>query len=95
MKTQAPNLVGKILVPLLLSAIAVFWSLQAYGAEWSEAQKEIWNLEKKYWEYLKNADVESYQNLLHDNVVSMRVRKYDTDNKTQEIETIRRWVTNR
>ena len=46
MKMQAPNLVGKILVSLLLSGIAAFWSLQAFGAEWSEAQKEIWNLEK-------------------------------------------------
>ncbi len=46
MKTHATKLVGKILVSLLLSGIAVFWSLQAYGAEWSEAQKEIWNLEK-------------------------------------------------
>jgi ketosteroid isomerase-like protein len=94
MKTQAMKLVGKILVSLLLSGIAVFWSLQAYGAEWSEAQKEIWNLEKKCWESIKNADVETYKNLLHDNVVSMRFRKYDPDNKPQEIESIRRWVSN-
>ena len=72
MKTHVTNLVGKIFVSLLLSGIAAFWSLQVFGAEWSEAQKEIWNLEKKYWECIKNADVETYKNLLHDNVIVMR-----------------------
>ena len=48
MKTRAKILVTKIIVSLLFIGIAVFWSLQAFGAEWSEAQKEIWNLEKKY-----------------------------------------------
>jgi hypothetical protein len=92
MKTHATNLVGKILVSLLLCGIAAFWSLQVFGAEWSEAQKEIWNLEKKYWECIKNADVETYKNLLHDNVIVMRTRDYTPNNKSEEIESIRRWV---
>jgi len=92
MKTRAKILVTKIIVSLLFIGIAVFWSLQAFGAEWSEAQKEIWNLEKKYWECIKNADVETYKNLLHENVVSMRSRNYSPDNKPEEIELIRRWV---
>lgn len=95
MKIQATKLFGKILVSLLFSGIAVYWSLQAYGAEWSEAQKEIWNLEKKYWECIKNADGETIKNLLHDNVISMRFRKSDPDNKPQELEYIRLWVNYR
>ena len=95
MKTRAKILVTKIIVSLLFIGIAVFWSLQAFGAEWSEAQKEIWNLEKKYWECIKNADVETYKNLLHENVVSMRSRNYSPDNKPEEIEKIRRWVSRR
>ena len=85
MKTRAKILVTKIIVSLLLIGIAVFWSLQAFGAELSEAQKEIWNLEKKYWECIKNADVETYKNLLHDNVVSMRSRTSEPDNKAVEM----------
>ena len=92
MKTRAKILVTKIIVSLLFIGIAVFWSLQAFGAEWSEAQKEIWNLEKKYWECIKNADVETYKNLLHENVVSMRSRNYSPKNRSEEIELIRRWV---
>ena len=85
MKTQATNLVGKILVSLLLSGIAAFWSLQAFGAEFSEAQKEIWNLEIKYWESIKNADVGTHKNLLHDDLVSMRSRTSEPDNKAVEM----------
>jgi hypothetical protein len=95
MKTRAKILVTKIIVSLLFIGIAVFWSLQAFGAEWSEAQKEIWNLEKKYWEGIKNADVETYKNLLHENVVSMRSRNYSPNNRSEEIELIRRWVAHR
>ena len=93
MKTQAKKLFRKILVSLLYSGIAIFWSLHAYGAELSESQNEIWNLEQKYWECIKNANVETIKNMLHDNVISMRYRKSDPDNKPQEIDLIRRWVS--
>jgi ketosteroid isomerase-like protein len=84
-KTRAKILVTKIIVSLLFIGIAVFWSLQAFGAEFSEAQKEIWNLEIKYWESIKNADVETHKNLLHDNLVSMRSRTSEPDNKAVEM----------
>jgi len=92
MKTQTTNLVGKILVSLLFFGIAVFWSLQAFGAEFSEAQKEIWNLEKKYWESIKNGDRETYKNLLHDDLVSMPSRMSEPVNKAREIHSFYRVV---
>jgi ketosteroid isomerase-like protein len=85
--------VTKIIVSLLFIGIAVFWSLQAFGAEFSEAQKEIWNLEIKYWESIKNADVETIKNLLHDNIVSMHSRRSDPDNKHQQILQFRYWLS--
>jgi len=92
-KTRAKILVTKIIVSLLLIGIAVFWSLQAFGAEFSEAQKEIWNLEIKYWESIKNADVATIKNLLHDNIVSMHSRRSDPDNKLQQIKYFRYWLS--
>jgi ketosteroid isomerase-like protein len=92
-KTRAKILVTKIIVSLLFIGIAVFWSLQAFGAEFSEAQKEIWNLEIKYWESIKNADVETIKNLLHDNIVSMHSRRSDPDNKHQQILQFRYWLS--
>ena len=86
---------AKVSISIILGTIIVFSGFHALGAEWSEAQKEIWDLEKKYWECIKNADVETYKILLHENVVSMRTRNYSPDNKPEEIEKIRRWVSRR
>ncbi len=92
MKTKKRIYRSTVFTSLFICGLIVFWGFQAFGAEWSEAQKEIWNLEKKYWECIKNADVETYKNLLHDNVISMRSRDYSPNNKPEEIELIRRWV---
>ena len=82
-----------IIISTLVVFLIVASSFQALGAEWSEAQKEIWNLEKMYWEYLKNEDIQSYKKLLHDKVVSMRARKYDTINKHEEIDYVKIWIS--
>ena len=93
MKTRAKILVTNIIVSLLVTGIAIFWSLQAFGAEFSEAQKEIWNLEIKYWESIKNVDVQTHKNLLHDNIVSRRFSKSEPVYKPEEIEYIRIWFS--
>ena len=92
-KTRAKILVTNIIVSLLVTGIAIFWSLQAFGAEFSEAQKEIWNLEIEYWESIKNADVKTHKNLLHDNLVSWRSNNSEPENKPREIKTIRFWAS--
>ncbi len=93
MKTQKRIYRSTVFTSLFICGLIVFWGFQAFGAEWSEAQKEIWNLEKKYWECIKNADVETHNNLLHDNIVSMRFRMSEPENKPEEIEYIRSWVS--
>ena len=80
---------AKVSISIILGTIIVFSSFHALGAEWSEAQKEIWNLEKMYWECIKNVDVETYNNLLHNKVVLMRARNYSPNNKPEEIQKIR------
>ncbi len=85
MKPQKRIYRSTVSISLFIFGIIVFWGFQAFGAEWSEAQKEIWNLEKKYWESIKNADVETHKNLLHDNLVSMRSSSSEPDNKAVEM----------
>jgi len=82
-----------IIISIFVCVFILGSGFHALGAEWSEAQKEIWNLEKMYWEYLKNEDIQAYNKLLHDNVVSMRARKYDTINKPEELDYVKIWVT--
>ena len=84
-----------IIISTLVVFLIVASSFQALGAEWSEAQKEIWNLEKMYWECIKNVDVETYKNLLHNKVVLMGARNYSPNNKSEEIQKIRNSAANR
>ena len=85
MKPQKRIYRSTVSISLFICGIIVFWGFQAFGAEFSEAQKEIWNLEIKYWESIKNADRETHKNLLHDNLVSMPSRKSEPINKAEEI----------
>ena len=80
-------------ISVFLGIIIVFSGFHALGAEWSEAQKEIWKLEIKYWECIKNADVETYKNLLHNKVVLMGARNYSPNNKPEGIEKIKNSVS--
>ncbi|KKM70995.1 hypothetical protein LCGC14_1435090 [marine sediment metagenome] len=86
MKPQKRIYRSTVSISLFIFGIIVFWSLQAFGAEFSETQKEIWNLEKKYWASIKNADVKTYKNLLHDNLISWRSRMSEPENKPYEME---------
>ena len=89
MKSCIRSNLTTVSISVFLGIIIVFSGFHALGAEWSEAQKEIWNLEKMYWECIKNVDVETYKNLLHNKVVLMRARNYSPNNKPEEIEKIR------
>jgi hypothetical protein len=89
MKSCIRSNLTTVSISVFLGIIIVFSGFHALGTEWSEAQKEIWNLEKMYWECIINADAETYKNLLHENVVSMRSRNYSPNNKAEEILKIR------
>ena len=78
-----------IIIAIIVCVFIVASGFQALGAEWSETQKEIWNLEKMYWECIKNADVETYRKLLDNKVVLMRADNYNPNNIHEEIEKIK------
>lgn len=41
----------------------------AFAKEATQTEKEIWGLEKAYWEYVKANDLEKYRSLWHENFV--------------------------
>ncbi len=41
----------KISAALLLLSMAGLWGVQASGKAWSAIQKEIWEMEKAYWNF--------------------------------------------
>ena len=86
MQTKGENLKVRILIPFLLCGLLVFWSFQATGEEFTEAQKEVWKTVQTNWEALKNADIEAYMALKHDDAaVWWGNRAHPFFNKSGEI----------
>jgi len=55
-----------LLVAILLST-SVFSRIQTIDQELSDEEMEVWNMEKAYWEYVKNRDLDGYMTLWHPN----------------------------
>ena len=60
--------------------------------EFNDEQKELWDLEEKYWECIKNFDIESYKNLLHENTLPWPSGEYSPVNKAQTVLFIKQWL---
>ena len=57
----------KISIILLSFVFVVFFTVQAFGQEWSTEQKELWNVEQQDWELMKKGDIETIKaNLIKD-----------------------------
>ena len=58
-----------ILISFLLCGLILFWSFQAIGGEWTEAQKEVWKTVQANWETFKEGDLEATMAMQHDDAV--------------------------
>jgi ketosteroid isomerase-like protein len=59
MKKQRPNLMPRILLPLILCGVIMFWALQVSTEEFTKPQKEIWKKVKSDWEAIKAGDMKA------------------------------------
>jgi len=48
-----------------ISFLIVF-ATASFGQNAANNEAEVWNLEKAYWEYVKNSDLEKYRALWHE-----------------------------
>lgn len=48
----------KAVARCLLCLTLVLWGFHAFGEEWSDAQKEVWEIVEASWEYITQGDVE-------------------------------------
>ncbi len=57
----------KISIILLSFVFVVFFTVQAFGQDWSAEQKELWNVQQRDWELMKKGDIETIKaNLIKD-----------------------------
>ena len=76
-----------------LAFVMFTWSI-ALSEPWSEAQKEIWNLEEIIWECFKEKDWKRLLDLdlLHENSVSWLRGKIFPTNKAETMSHTERWL---
>jgi len=55
----------KLIAVLLGISLLFFGEVQAFGQEWSAEQKEVLQMEIKYWDLLKEKNLKGYMELLH------------------------------
>lgn len=59
----------KISIILLSVIFVVFFTVQAFGQEWSAEKKELWNVQQRDWELMKKWDIETIKANLIKNFV--------------------------
>ena len=55
----------KLFVALFGISLLFFGGVQAFGQEWSAEQKEVLQMEIKYWDLLKEKNLKGYMELWH------------------------------
>jgi ketosteroid isomerase-like protein len=59
----------KLSATLVILSVGVLWGVQASGKEWSATQKEIWEMEKAYWKFWRQRDLDGFMELHHKDYV--------------------------
>ena len=79
---------NKPLAILLFLTVGVLLTAQAFGQEWTTAQKEVWKMEELYWELWRKGDLDGYMKLFHKDCVSWHYRSEDPFDKASMREFI-------
>jgi len=55
-----------IIIISIVIGFGLINNLSSINQEYSDAEKKVWQLEERYWEYWINKDIEGYLSLLHE-----------------------------
>ena len=69
MLTRGATSKASVLIPIFLCGIMFFWSIQAFGEQWTEAQKEVWSVIENRWDKYKQGDLDAIEASLHDDAI--------------------------
>ena len=93
MFTKRTILKARNFVPIILWGMMVFWSTQAFGEEWTAAQKEVWNVIEERWIGLKEGDLKALEAGIHNEALSWRFTKEAPLKKNLTMLGYERWVS--
>ncbi|CAB1080694.1 hypothetical protein D1AOALGA4SA_8372 [Olavius algarvensis Delta 1 endosymbiont] len=81
----------KFISLLIVIGLALFGNVQAFQQEWSAEQKEVLEMEIKYWDSLKKADLDEYMELWHKDVIAWPHYAKEPIGKATLIQSVRPW----
>jgi hypothetical protein len=81
-----------IFIPIILCGIMVLWSVQAFGEEWTAAQKEVWNVIEDNWIKVVEGDLKAIEAGIHDDALSWKYNKETPLKKDGTMFGYERWV---
>ena len=87
------SLKAKILIPIILCGIMVFWNFAVYAEEWTEAEKEVWSVIETHWEIFKQGDYKAYEANMHDEAIIWWRRDALPLQKDLKMGNIQGWLT--
>ncbi len=83
----------RIFISIFLCGILVFWSFQASGEQWTEAQKEVLRAIEARWEKLMKADLKGLEASIHDDSIMWRPKFGSPVEKDISINHDKRWMS--
>ena len=92
MFTKKAILKARISIPIILWGIMVLWSVQAFGEEWTDEQKEVWNVIEDRWIRIKEGDLKALEAGIHDEALSWENSKEVPLDKNLSVMSYARWV---
>lgn len=81
----------KFLSLLIALGLVVFGNVQAFGQEWSEDQKQVLQMEIKYWDSLKNRNLDQYTGLWHKDVIAWPHYAMSPIGKKEVVDSVIPW----
>ncbi len=93
MFTKRIVLKARIFVPIILWGMMFFWSAQAFGEEWTAAQKEVLSAIDALWEKRKQADLNGIEASIHEDAIRWRPDSAVPVEKDVIMRHDRRWLS--
>ena len=89
MQTKGATLKARVSISIILCGLITFWTVNALGEEWTDAQKEVWNVLETRWIQYKEGDYEAVVAGIHENALiwfdnkTVPLRKHGTKSDYQ------------
>jgi ketosteroid isomerase-like protein len=85
--------IKRLIIILSIFCLGVFCNFLTFSQEWSDKELEVWAMEKKYWEFWINGDIEGYMTVVHDDFIGWPASSAEPMNKEEGRDFVEKLLT--